>query len=96
MLEVVLRLESSVVRALARRFEISGELVELRMVANASIGVLRAGARAQLVKRPREPLARVLSDGLDRISPLFEALDRVRAEPPARGRGGRRGARASA
>jgi AcrR family transcriptional regulator len=96
MLEVVLQLESSVVRELARRLDVSRELVELRMVANASIGVLRAAARAQLVNRPREPLRRVVSDGLDRISPLFAALDQAREEPPARGRGGRRGARATA
>jgi AcrR family transcriptional regulator len=78
MLEIVLSLEAAIVRELSRRYDVSRELVELRIIANASVGVLRAAARAQLINRPRKPLARTLTEALDRVGPHFDAFDRVR------------------
>ena len=78
MVEIVLSLEAAIVHELSRRYEVSPELVELRMIANASVGVLRATGRAQLINRPRRPMARTLTEGLDRLAPHFDAFDRVR------------------
>jgi len=80
MIEIVLSLEAAIVRELSRRYDVSPELVELRMIANASVGVLRAAARAQLINRPRRPVARTLTEGLDRLTPHFDAFDRVRSQ----------------
>ena len=91
MIEIVLSLEAAIVRELSHRYEVSPELVELRMIANASVGVLRATGRAQLINRPRRPLARTLTECLDRLAPHFDAFDCVRPgtalpseEPPRR------------
>ena len=78
MVEIVLSLESAIVHELSRRYGVSPELVELRMIANASVGVLRATGRAQLINRPRRPLSRTLTEGLNRLAPHFDAFDRVR------------------
>jgi AcrR family transcriptional regulator len=91
MLEIVLSNEAFVATELGRRLGRSNEDVDIRMVANASIGVLRAAARANVVERGRRgSLPRRMSDGIDRLTPLFEALERPARRPRS---GGRRAAR---
>lgn len=76
MLEIVLANEAFIATELGRRLGRSNEDVDIRMAANASIGVLRAASRARVVARGRGSLARTVSRGLDRLSPLFDALER--------------------
>ena len=87
MLEIVLANEAFIATALGRRLGRSNEDVDIRMAANASIGVLRATARAHVVERRRRgSLARKMSEGLDRLAPLFDALERTPRSKPARKR----------
>ena len=74
MLEVVLALEFAIAVELGARLEISDELAEVRMAANASVGVLRAAGRAYALGDRGEPLGTTVSDALDRLRPLFDAL----------------------
>jgi hypothetical protein len=76
MLEIVLANEAFIATELGRRLGRSSEDVDIRMAANAAIGVFRASSRARVVERARASLARTVSDGLDRLTPLFDALER--------------------
>jgi hypothetical protein len=76
MLEIVLANEAFIATELGRRLGRSNEDVDIRMAANASIGVFRASARARVVERGRASLPRTVSRGVDRLTPLFDALER--------------------
>lgn len=85
MLEVVLALESSIAGELGRRLGLSDEDLDVRIVANTSIGVLRASGRAYVVQaRDGSSLTRTVSDGIDRLTPLFDALERRAVNTKAR------------
>ena len=75
MLEIVLALESSIAEELGRRLGRSSEDLAIRIVANASIGVMRACGRAYVQVDRRTSLPRIVSEHLDELSPLFNALD---------------------
>jgi hypothetical protein len=77
MLEVVLALESSISEELARRLDRGSEDLEIRIVANASIGIMRACGRAYVQTDRRRSLTRLVSDRLDELAPLFDALARA-------------------
>jgi TetR/AcrR family transcriptional regulator, regulator of mycofactocin system len=74
MLEVVLALESSIAVELGRRLGVSDEDLAVRMVANTSIGVLRACGRAYTIGDRTVALATKISEGIDSLAPLFELL----------------------
>jgi AcrR family transcriptional regulator len=76
MLEIVLANEAFIAAELGRRLGRSDEDVDIRIAANASVGVFRAAARARVVERGRGPLPRTVSRGLDQLAPLFDALER--------------------
>jgi AcrR family transcriptional regulator len=76
MLEIVLANEAFIATELGRRLSRSDEDVDIRMAANASIGVLRAASRARVVEHGTGSLPRMVSRGLDRLAPLFDALER--------------------
>jgi hypothetical protein len=76
MLEIVLANEAFIATELGRRLGRSDEDVDIRIAANASVGVFRAAARARVVERGRRSLPRVVSAGLDRLAPTFDALER--------------------
>ncbi len=60
---------------LARRLDRSDEDLDIRKAANASVGILRAASRANVVARGRRgSLARNVSEGIDQLTPLFDAL----------------------
>ena len=76
MLEIVLSNEAAISAELGRRLELSDEDVDIRMVANAAVGVLRASGRAYVIEgQRRSSLPKTVSDGIDRLAPLFDALD---------------------
>jgi len=76
MLEIVLSNEAAIASELGRRLDISHEDAEIRMVANASVGVLRAAGRAYVIEGQRRgSLPKTVSEGIDRLAPLFDALD---------------------
>jgi AcrR family transcriptional regulator len=82
MLEIVLANEAFIATELGRRLGRSNDDADILMVANASVGVFRAAARARVVARGRGSLARTVSRGLDRLGPLFDALeDRTTSVP---------------
>ena len=84
MLEIVLSNEAAISTELGRRLGRSDEDLDIRKAANASVGVLRATARANVVERRRRvSLAKRVSDGIDQLTPLFDVL-----EPPAPRTGG--------
>jgi len=74
MLDVVLALEHTVARALARRLDVSDEDLRLRMIANASIGVMRAAGRSYGLGNRARPLTELVSEGIDHLTPLFATL----------------------
>ena len=75
-LKIVLSSEGAVSAELARRLERSDEDLDIRKAANASVGILRAAARANVVARGRRgSLARRVSEGIDQLTPLFDALE---------------------
>ena len=74
MLDVVLALEHTVSGELARRLGCSNEDVRVRMVANASIGLLRAAGRAYALGARARPLTETASESIDYLCPLFETL----------------------
>jgi AcrR family transcriptional regulator len=82
MLEIVLANEAFIATELGRRLGRSAEDVDIRMAANASIGVLRAASRARVVARGRASLPTVVSRGLDRLTPLFDALEPATSKRP--------------
>ena len=74
-LKIVLSTEHSISVELGRRLERSDEDLDIRKAANASVGILRATSRANVVARGRRgSLARKVSDGIDQLTPLFDAL----------------------
>jgi TetR/AcrR family transcriptional regulator, regulator of mycofactocin system len=75
MLEIVLALESSISEELARRLGRTSEDLDIRIVANASIGIMRACGRAYVQTNRRTSLAQLVSQRLDELAPLFDALD---------------------
>jgi AcrR family transcriptional regulator len=82
MLEIVLSNEASIAAELGRRLGMSDENLEIRMVANASIGVLRASGRAYVIEGQRRgSLPDTVSEGIDRLAPLFDALERRASRP---------------
>ena len=74
MLDVVLALEHSVSDELARRLGRSNEDLPVRMVANASIGLLRAAGRAYALGARARPLTETAAESIDHLRPLFETL----------------------
>jgi AcrR family transcriptional regulator len=77
MLETVLALETSISTELANRLQLSEEDLDVRIVANTSIGVLRATGRAYAQPGGRDiPLVETASARLDELAPLFDALVR--------------------
>ena len=75
-LRIVLSTEHAISVELGRRLERSDEDVDIRKAANASVGILRAVSRANVVTRGRRgSLARKVSDGMDQLTPLFDALE---------------------
>ena len=74
MLDVVLALEHTVSGELARRLARSDEDLRVRMVANASIGLLRAAGRAYALGARTRPLTETASESIDHLRPLFETL----------------------
>ena len=74
MLEVVLALEHTVATELARRLGWPDEDVRIRMVANASVGIMRAGGRAYALGDRERPLTETVSESIDHLRPLFETL----------------------
>ena len=74
MLDVVLALEHAASLELGRRLGRSDEDLDIRMAANASIGVLRAAGRAYAIGHRTRPVTEVASEGLDRLTPLFDSL----------------------
>jgi hypothetical protein len=81
MLETVLALETAIAVELARRLQLSDEDLTVRIVANTSIGVLRAVGRAyaQPGGRDFDP-ADVVSARLDELDSLFETLEHLASE----------------
>ncbi|HEV3280241.1 MAG TPA: TetR/AcrR family transcriptional regulator [Acidimicrobiales bacterium] len=75
MLQVVIELETAVANELARRLDRSDEDLDIRIVANTSIGVLRACGRVYGVTDRAEPLPDLVSDHLDRLQGLFDRLE---------------------
>jgi AcrR family transcriptional regulator len=74
-LKIVLSTEGAISAELARRLDLSDEDLDIRKAANASVGILRAASRANVVARGRRgSLAKRVSEGLDQLTPLFEAL----------------------
>ena len=74
-LKIVLSCEGAVSAELARRLDRSDEDLDIRKAANASVGILRAASRANVVARGRRgSLARNVSEGVDQLTPLFDAL----------------------
>jgi TetR/AcrR family transcriptional regulator, regulator of mycofactocin system len=74
MLDVVLALEHTVSGELARRLGRSDEDRRIRMVANASIGLLRAAGRAYALGDRARPLTETAEESIDDLRPLFEPL----------------------
>ena len=74
MLDVVLALEHTVSGELARRLGRSNEDLPVRMVANASIGVLRATGRAYALGNRARPVTETASESIDLLRPLFATL----------------------
>jgi TetR/AcrR family transcriptional regulator, regulator of mycofactocin system len=74
MLDVVLALEHTVSGELGRRLGRSDEDRRIRMVANASIGLLRAAGRAYALGERAHPLTETAKESIDDLRPLFEAL----------------------
>jgi AcrR family transcriptional regulator len=78
MLKIVLSNEAAIAAELGQRLERSDEDADIRMVANASVGVLRAAGRAYVIEGQRRgSLVKTVSEGIDRLAPLFDALDHV-------------------
>ena len=75
MLQIVIELESAVAIELARRLDRSDEDLDIRIVANTSIGVLRACGRTYGVKDRALPYAELISEQLDALATLFERLE---------------------
>jgi AcrR family transcriptional regulator len=75
MLDVVLALEHSVSSELARRLARPNEDVRIRMVANASIGLLRAAGRAYALGERARPLTETATESIDDLRPLFARLE---------------------
>jgi hypothetical protein len=75
MLEVVLALESSICRVLSERLDWSDEDLDLRIAANAAIGVLRACGRVYAQSPKRRSITRLASQRLDPIRLLFDELE---------------------
>jgi AcrR family transcriptional regulator len=72
MLNVLVELEQDVAKELAWRLGRSSEEVDVRIAANASIGVLRAVLRAAAARADRDAtLAAGIDAGLTRISAIF-------------------------
>jgi TetR/AcrR family transcriptional regulator, regulator of mycofactocin system len=71
LLDVVIELETDLARELARRLGRSANDLDVRIAANASIGVLRASIRGAFVSERHDNLADSLEIGLDRIAPVF-------------------------
>src|SRR5262249_47163947 len=91
MLEIVLSNEAAISAELGRRLELSDEDVDIRMVANAAVGVLRASGRAYVIEgQRRSPLPKTVSDGIDPPPPLFDALDQRTSKRRPKARSGQR------
>jgi AcrR family transcriptional regulator len=75
MLQIVIELESAVATELARRLDRSEEDLDIRIVANTSIGVLRACGRTYGVGDRVVPYAELISHQLDALATLFERLE---------------------
>jgi AcrR family transcriptional regulator len=75
MLRIVIELESAVAAELARRLDGSDEDLDIRIVANTSIGVLRACARAYSVRERAVAFPELISEQLDELAKLFERLE---------------------
>jgi AcrR family transcriptional regulator len=77
MLEIVIELESAVAAELARRLDRSHEDLDIRIVANTSVGVLRACGRLYGVGDRADPLPDLVSHHLDSLRDLFDRLEEV-------------------
>jgi AcrR family transcriptional regulator len=77
MLQIVIELESAVAAELARRLDRSAEDLDIRIVANTSVGVLRACGRVYGVGDRAEPLPDLVSHHLDFLQGLFDRLEEV-------------------
>jgi AcrR family transcriptional regulator len=84
MLQMVIALEAALSNELGRRLGMSDEDRRIRMVANASIGVLRASGRAYLLGDCDLPLPELISQSLDDLAPLFAELAPDRRQAQAR------------
>jgi AcrR family transcriptional regulator len=77
MLQIVIELESAVAAELARRLDRSDEDLDIRIVANTSVGVLRACGRVYGVGNRAEPLPNLVSHHLDSLRDLFDRLEQL-------------------
>ena len=77
MLEIVIELESAVAAELARRLDRSNEDLDIRIVANTSVGVLRACGRVYGVGDRADPLPDLVSHHFDSLRDLFDRLEEV-------------------
>jgi AcrR family transcriptional regulator len=75
MLRIVIELESAVAVELARRVDRSDEDLDIRIVANTSIGVLRACGRSYGLGERVVALPALISEQLDTLFKLFERLE---------------------
>jgi AcrR family transcriptional regulator len=84
LLETVLALETTLSFELARRLNRHDEDVDIRILANASVGVLRASIRFYAIGNRATPLPEAVTRRLEGLRPLF---DQAAATPPGTGRG---------
>jgi AcrR family transcriptional regulator len=74
MLEVVLALETAISQELAARLDRSDEDLDVRIAANAAVGILRACGRTYAQNSKRRSVTRMVSDRLELIRALFDEL----------------------
>jgi len=70
----LLELEQDLAVEIARRVSRSSEDREVRVVAYASIGLLRASVRVFVVDPASTPVTHVIDDGMHQLEGLYAAL----------------------
>jgi AcrR family transcriptional regulator len=71
----VLALEQDLAEEIGRRTSRSSKDLHVRIVANASLGVLRASVRAFVQDPQRSRLSEAINSGVQRLGGLYEALE---------------------
>lgn len=88
MFETVLALEEVLSSTLAWRLGLDAEQVEVRSVANATVGVLRATIRSYSIGNRKRPLPRRVVRTMELLRPLYaEIADAKPLQDPLRGHG---------